>query len=232
MAELLLVNPRARKRKSTKRRTPAQKRATAKMLAANRRRRVSTTAPSRRTKRAPSTRLKRRRARNTIAGYYPNSRRRRKYARNPSARGFQLDNLIAPLTDAGLMAAGAVGLHAAWAYLAPMIPVNLRTPPMGQALKAATALVVGGLVLPMAMPRKTAHTLTAGAVAAVITGFAWSKLSDYIVPGGADVDGLNMWLNDPGMGYLYHDDANGRSLPDYSQQPAPSYSGYNSAAID
>ncbi len=207
MAEILLVNPRTRKRKSTKRRTPAQKRATAKMIAANRRRRNPST--------APATNPRRRKRRSTALAVRRPRRVSRRYARNPSRRGLgalKLNNLVAPLTDAGLMAAGGLGIHAAWAYLSPLIPPNIKTamPGMPHVLKAATALGIGGLLLPMVTTRANANKITAGAVAVVITGFVWPQIRDYILPAGT-TDGLSDY--DPSLGtWLSQNDGMGEWL--------------------
>lgn len=82
-----------KKKQSTgvkKKRSPAQIAATKKMLAARKKKKdkrvvgTSQTAVSRVTKKAPSARLKKRRAKNVTAGYYPNpTRTRREMAKKP-----------------------------------------------------------------------------------------------------------------------------------------------------
>lgn len=201
MSEILLVNPKART-KSRKRRSPAQKRATAKLVAANKRRR-----------RAPSRQLalatpRRRKRRGSIAANRRTKITRRRYARNPIGK-----QLLSPLTDALLLAAGAVGIHVGYRYLAPMLPLNIRQMPFAPAgIKAAAALGIGSLLLPMLMTRVRAQQITAGAIAAVITGQAMQQL---FAPAAAP-DGVGMWLDDPSLGYVYDEPL---PLPDYSQYP-------------
>lgn len=145
MAQLMLVNPRKR-RKSSRPRTAAQKAATRALVARNRKR------PARR-KRNP--------ARSLVTA--PARRARR---RNPSRRGFvqsavSMPNMMGTFTGAG----GALALDIAWGFLP--IPVNFKMGPMRHIAKAAGAIGLG-FVADMAASRKTAMDMTNGALTVIL----------------------------------------------------------------
>lgn len=146
MAKMLLVNPKKR-RKSRKRRTPAQRAATKRMVAANRKRRR----PAR--KRNPV------RARSS---YTPVRRRPRK--RNPAPRKGMMQKIIdTQLIPAATEASGALLLDIAYGYLGQFIPAQLQTGMMANMTKVVAAIGMGTLVSNF-MPNRTAVALTRGAI--------------------------------------------------------------------
>lgn len=177
MAQLMLVNPSKRKpqRKKTMRkkaRTPAQKRATAKLVRFNKarrrttrnpakrkapaRKRVATSAPSRRTGRAPTKRLTARRRRNTVKRYYPNPARRSGKMTIKNV----VDNQIKP---AAIQASGALMLDIGYGYLGGYIPAMLNTGMMKHATKGVVAIALG-MVASNFMNNTTANKLALGAM--------------------------------------------------------------------
>ncbi len=144
MAEILLVNPRRRRG----RRTAAQKRATRKMIAANRGRKRRR--PRRRNPIGPYAKRTTRRRRPSGLGYYvsnPRRRRRpvrarsrRRYRRNPTMRGM-INQLVIPAAQAG---GGALLLDVLWGFVP--IPAEIKTGPMRHVAKGLGAIVLGNLV--------------------------------------------------------------------------------------
>lgn len=154
MAEILLINPRKRKgRKVAKKtRSAAQRRATAKMLAANR---------SRRGRRSPA---KRRRnpistltARHAVARRRPARRRAnpvRRIARrrrNPiSLGGLTPRSILGQVKDALIGAGGAVAIDVAYGKINPLLPASLQRVPgaigAGDAVKALLTIAAGKLL--------------------------------------------------------------------------------------
>lgn len=113
-----------RKRKTRRsRRTAAQRRATAKMLAARWG-----------TRRASPVRRRRRRTMSV-------ARVRRHYRRNPSPR---IGNVMGLLTNAATGAAGAIAVNAVYGMLP--LPATLKTGNMAHVTKAAIAIGLGAMV--------------------------------------------------------------------------------------
>jgi len=157
MATLMLVNPRKRGKKkmaTRKRRTPAQIRATKKLVAFNKRRgrkaparkrktptrrKVAVTALSRTTRRKPTARLKARRRKNIshkMRGYYPNPSRR-------SAK-MSIKNVInQQIKPAAIQASGALVLDVGYGYLGGYIPDMLNTGMVKHATKGVVAIALG-----------------------------------------------------------------------------------------
>lgn len=170
MEELLLVNPRKRRAKSPKRRrTAAQRRATAKMIAANRSRRRSNPVSA-----LANPRKRRTRRRNPVAA---NPRRTRRYRRNPIG-----GNITNMLTASVQGAAGAMVVNAAYNFLP--LPDMLKTGVMSSVTKGALAVglgMFGGKVLPgrvAAEMAKGALTVTMydalkGVVDGVVSGLGY-----------------------------------------------------------
>lgn len=138
----------------SKPRTAAQRAATKRLVAYNkakgkaRRRpasRISVSAPSRRTHKAPSARLVRRRSRNTVRGYFPNPvRRRRNPARLGGLRG------VTGMTMSALQGAGgALAINTLLNYVP--LPVALKSGNgkyIARGLSAVALGVLGGKMLP------------------------------------------------------------------------------------
>lgn len=165
MSQLLLINPKGRTKMATKKpRTAAQKAATRRMVAANRSRgskkSVAVSSPSRRTSKAPSARLVRRRKANTVRGYFPNPAKRRRYARNPiglSAKGVSAMSMTA-LQGAG----GALVVNTALNYV-PYLPASL-TSGNGKYLTRAAAAIALGTFGNKVLPRGVAQNMAVGAL--------------------------------------------------------------------
>lgn len=211
MEELLLINPAKRPSKRRKSRTPAQKRATAKMLAANRSRYKSNPSKATRT-------VKRRRKNKTshVAGYYPNPRRRasvsrkvahRRYKRNPSAR---VSGAMSLMKDSAMGAVGAIAVEALFGFLP--LPATWKSGHMMQVAKSATALAVGLFghkILPRGMAGKmavgsltvTMHEALKPLIASSLPGLhlgyypGGMTMSDYPAMNGAPAPALSEYIN-------------------------------------
>jgi len=149
MAELMLVNPRKRR----KARSPAQRAATRKLVARNRKRKRN---PARHTtvaRVAPVRRKRRAVARRPV--------RRRRIRRNPSARGI-INTTLIPAAVAG---AGALSLDVLWGFVP--VPATLKTGPFRHVIKGAGAIGMGYLA-GMVVNKKTAGQLATGALTVVM----------------------------------------------------------------
>jgi hypothetical protein len=155
MAEILLLNPKGRK--MAKRRTAAQKRATAKLVALNRARRGGVRRVARK-----ATATKRRTARraNPVAMANPAPRRRRRSARranpaaavrrrrrNPINLGGRAGGIMGPIKEAAIQGAGAVAFDIGYGYVSPYLPASMAVVPgrvgVGNAVKALITVVAG-----------------------------------------------------------------------------------------
>jgi hypothetical protein len=184
MAQLMLVNPKKRKKRGVKkntmatrkRRTAAQKRATAKLVAFNRRRKAAKRNPatkrkprkrpigtrqyakSQRTKRTPTKRLRARRRANTQRGYYP----------NPRTRAGMVQNIIArQLQPAAIQAGGAIGLDVIYGYFGNFIPAQLNQGMLRHVTKGVVALGMG-FVVSNFVKNATANEMSKGALTVVM----------------------------------------------------------------
>jgi hypothetical protein len=144
MSQMLLLNP-AKRRKSRKARSPAQKRATAKLVAMNRRRKsprrasayAANPAPARR-RRATTSVVRRRR--NPVTRIV--SRRRR----NPVSFGGG-SSIVAMLKGAAIAGAGAVAMDVVIGQINKFLPASLLGNPnqidQGDAVKAGLTVLIG-----------------------------------------------------------------------------------------
>ncbi len=153
MAELMLVNPRARRRRKTtakRRHAPRAKRRTS-----HRKTRVHA------------------RRRNPI--HLKTRHRRKSYRRNPISIKGALRETVMP---AGIAALGAVGLDVIWGYIAPMLPMGLgdSSSMTGVLAKGAGAIGVGMLAGKM-MGSKNGHLVALGGLTVVLHGLLKDKLS-------------------------------------------------------
>lgn len=167
MAEMLLINPRGRKR-----RTGAKKRRTTK------RRRNPIGIVKRATPRRPA-----RRRSNPIGRVRRAIGRRR---RNPiGLRGIG-GSLFSGIKDAIIGAGGAVAVDMAFARLAPMLPASLQRVPgrvgAGDAVKALATVLIGKLLGKM-LPGGVAAKATQGALTVQMHGIVSNMLPAGMVAG-------------------------------------------------
>lgn len=141
MPQMLLVNPKKRRRNPGKRkagRSAAQRRATAKMIAANRARRGRSHNPAPRKGRRAGRRP------NPVIAY-----RRRGRIRNP-VNLTRINTYLMPIKDAAVMGAGAVAMDVLFGYINPMLPASVRRVPgsvgVGDAVKALLTVAIGQLL--------------------------------------------------------------------------------------
>lgn len=190
MAELMLVNPRRRRKASTRKKTRARK-APAKRARRTARRRSNPVTPIRRRSR----RVAPRRARRTVA-------RRR----NPTGPLQQLtggDFVNKQLMPAATGAFGAIGLDILWGYVP--LPANMKVGPMRHVVKGIGAIGLG-MLANMAVRPATARQFTAGALT-VVTYEAMRELVSRMMPNvpmgyysaGMAVDGMGMYTGN-GLG--------------------------------
>lgn len=160
MAEVLLINPRPR-RKARKAggRSAAQRRATARMLAANRARRSNPVGARRRRparRRNPVAAVggpvsaARRVARRPARRSNPIGRRRRHARRrNPIGLGSS-SQYVRMIKDGLIGGAGALGMDVAMGYITPYLPASLQRTPgqigVGDAVKAVITVALGKLL--------------------------------------------------------------------------------------
>ena len=177
MAKMLLLNPskrRARRTGARKGRTAAQKRATLKMLAANRRSRGGSSKPARRGRAA--------RRRNPVSIVRSTARRRR---RNPISLGGLMSGgkgYMGMFKDALVAGGGAVAVDLAFGQVNGYLPASLQRTPgrvgVGDLVKAIFTVAVGKL---LAKPtRGLSQKAAAGALTVqahqLIAGFVPSSM--------------------------------------------------------
>lgn len=191
MSSVLIVNPSPRKGKTVakSKRTPAQVRATKKMIAANKARAKGASAPAPKKRRAsrsaPAKKRATSRRTHPITSMAEASRAGRKlrYRRpNPIGGDFINGTVIPSAIGAG----GAVALDVLLAMLP--LPVAMKTGPMAPVVKIAGALGLGALA-GMVTNRRMANQVAAGAVTIALyqvarTGLA--KMTGGRVPGLAE----------------------------------------------
>lgn len=191
MAELMLVNPRRKRRAGRRRKMTAKQLRYFGPRRARRRRRRAPALLAAPVRRRRSRRVTRRRAVSTVR-----HRRRRvtRLRRNPSRairfggrsfsiRGF-LNNSLIP---AGVGAAGALGVDIAMAYVTPMLPASLQTGMLRPVVRIAGAIGVG-MAVSAVMGKRHGEEATAGALVVtlydLLKGYAKANLpmiplSDY-----------------------------------------------------
>ncbi len=198
MAEILLINPRKRKkarRKKTvarkKRRSAAQKRATAKMIAANRRRgRGKNPVARKRKRRRKPTRGKSAVARSRRRKAPVRRRRRTGNPKRITARGIQNQ-----LMDAGTGAVGALGLDVIQGYLP--IPAQWKGGLVGTGVKALLAIGMGVVASNVKIIRgTTANKMVNGALTVVLHDELRKQVSTF-APGLQ----LGEYMGENGLGY-------------------------------
>lgn len=146
MAEILLLNPRARGKGSKmakKRRSAAQRRATAKLVAMNRARKGR---KARRSNPAPRSygpavsRRSRARRRNPVAAF-----RRRRAGRRSNP--ISMTGIMGPIKEAAIQGAGAVAMDMAFGFVNRYLPASLQRVPgqvgVGDAVKMLATVMLG-----------------------------------------------------------------------------------------
>ena len=219
MPQILLINPRSRKKPARrkkvakKRRTAAQRAATRKLVALNRSRKRG---GSKRRRRNPvaANPAKRRRRRKTTARRV--SRRRR---RNPIA-GVSMRSVKSQVMEAGTGALGALGLDIANGYLP--IPANLKGGIVGTGVKALLAIGIGVLAAKTKLVgASTAGKMANGALTVVLHDELKKQVQNF-APGiqmgeYLDYDALSAYSGSGyNPGYIDDPDALGTYLPDLS----------------
>lgn len=150
MPEMLLINPRARRKSAKKRKAPsAAQRANRVRFAAAARARAN---PAKRAKRRVYARKRRANPISTTVRRVV----RRSYKRrsNPAARMggglFNLRSYMQPLKDAAIMGAGAVTVDVGFGYINRYLPVSMQAVPgtigAGDAVKAVLTVALGKLL--------------------------------------------------------------------------------------
>ncbi len=192
---IFLVNPKKKGRRMARKkaRTPAQRRATAKLVAFNKRRRKKKTArrsvKRRTTKRKPArrwatvrrkpARRKKAVARRRVARRRPVRRKRtvrrrstskRRVRRNPPRR-FTARGILKEVQQGAIDAAGVVVGKAATRIVANFVPVAKDTMLMNFVVQAGSAIVVG-MASRMIVSRDMARMIIAGGFAAPVESFA------------------------------------------------------------
>lgn len=205
MPQVLLINPSDRKGSTMakSKRTPAQQRATRKMIAANKARAKSTRrvsrakpAKSRAMRSAPehitivNPKPARRKARRshpiTSARAASDAGRKLRYRRKNPVGGFFSDTLI-PSAVGG---AGALTLDVLLGVLP--IPAQFKTGPMAPVVKLAGAVGLGFLASKVA-PKRVANQIAAGAITVTLYGVAKQML---VKVGGGKIPGLGEYVGE------------------------------------
>ena len=192
-SEVLLVNPRKRRRRPVRRR--AATRRPAARRPAKRRRRRNPIGPYARSGMGMYVSNPRRRKRRAAARRPTKARRRTRYRRNPTMRGI-INSLILPAATAG---AGALALDVLWGFVP--IPENIKTGPMRHVAKGLGAIVLGQLV-GMVGNKRMGDTMALGALTVTFHS-AFREMTAQFMPGvplGYYSAGANAGY-DPQLGY-------------------------------
>lgn len=173
-----------------KRRSAAQKRATAKMIAANKRRKN----PVKRKRARRKVSVRRKPARRRASRRRAPQRRRRSTTRrrNPTLNMRTIQN---QLMDAGTGAVGALGLDVIQGYLP--IPANLKSGLIGTGVKALLAIGMGVVASNFKVIRgATANKMVNGALTVVLHDELKKQVQNF-------APGIQMgeYLDDDGLGY-------------------------------
>lgn len=243
MSKLLLVNPKKRKKTmATKKQLAALKKARAALkrkraassstnrrrikrnpakrtAATSTRKRVSVNAASRRTKKSPTARLKARRKKNTVTGYYPNPRRRvgiKDGIKNA------IDNQLKP---AAMQAAGALALDVGMGYFGGYLPAQLNSGMARHATKGVIAMILG-YVAANFVGNQTANTMVKGALTVTLHDAGKDTLAQF-----APSLPMGYYNPAPVLNYYSSDNGNG-GIGYYSNDTGDGYSMGNSIAYD
>ena len=195
-SEVLLVNPRKRRRRPVRR--AATRRPAARRRPAKRRRRRNPIGPYARSGNSgmgmyvsnPRRRKKAVRRRRPTR-----SRRRMRIRRNPTMRGI-INTLVMPAATAG---AGALALDVLWGFVP--IPDNIKSGPMRHVAKGLGAIVLGQLV-GMVGDKRMGDTMALGALTVTFHS-AFREMTAQFMPGvplGYYSAGANAGY-DPQLGY-------------------------------
>lgn len=186
MAEVLLLNPRSRRKARRRNPTPAQRRARAAFAAAARARAKN---PARKRRRNPAV---------SLAAPMANPRRRR-YARrrNPvmsfrrasrrRSNPISLDGIMSMLQGAAVQGAGAVAVDVAYGYVSRWLPATMQAGPgqvsVGSAVKAVLTAFAGKAL------SRTTNGLSMKAAQGALTVQARDIVAG-LLPAGVVVNGL------------------------------------------
>lgn len=238
-----------------RRRTPAQKAATRKLVALNRRRARMKSNPAKRRKRpvgtkqykqsqrtrrttrgtltrTPSARLRARRRKNRVRGYYPNPRRRTNMVQNIINRQLQ---------PAAIQAGGALGLDVIMGYFGNFIPAQFNQGMMRHVTKGVVALGMG-FVVSNFVRNQTANEMSKGALTVVMHDAFKEALQQWMpaIPLGCDTADMGYYNPSPvyqpsadGMGYFSTGAGSGyapHSLGYFSQDTGSGYGTVRRAA--
>lgn len=232
MSQLLLVGNPAKRRRSGKTRTAAQKRATAKLVALNKRRRSGSSVAVRAN---PAPKRRRRRAVTTAKV----SRRIRRARRNPIA-GLDMRGITNQLKTAGIGAAGAVGVDVLFGFVQSYLPTSMQTEASADgsmnvayyAAKSATAIGAGLLLNKMIGANKAAAvvegslivTLYKAAARFMANNVPSVTLGSY-VPGGRQAGVLPFSQNLRGVGMQVSRSARVHNAPNQNLRGVGEYVG-------
>lgn len=223
MPQILVVNPSSRKgvrKMAKKRRSAAQRAATARMIAANRARRSK--APRRARRRnasvAPLVRVvnarrraaapKRRRARTSAVAATAAGRTLRYRRRNPTG-GFVRD-AMAVIVPSAVGGAGALGLDVLLGVLP--LPEAMKMGPMRPVVRVAGAIGLGMLVS-MVASKQTATQVASGAMTVVL----YDTIKGFLARTGMKIPGIAMY-EIPGIGMYEVEPAPQLGYTDSGQQ--------------
>lgn len=202
MAEMLLINPRKRRKARRAGRTAAQRRATAKLVAMNRRRKT------RGRRRNPVASVAANPVRRVTAMRRANPMRARRRRANP-VRGLGLGMIVRQIQDAAIQGAGAVAMDLLYGQVNRFLPDTLKRVPgrigLGDATKAVLTVALGHFLSPLTrgMSRRAAtgaltvqmHGLIAGLLP---TGMTLGYAGAGMVTSGNSRVGPNRGLMQPG----------------------------------
>lgn len=184
-------------------RTPAQKRATAKMIAANKARRKGA-APKRAVSRAKPKRRSAPRAAAAPARSAPRRAKRRSHPITSRTEAtvagrklrYRRKNPVSfiseTLVPSAIGGAGALGLDVLLGVLP--LPVAMKTGPFAPVVKVAGAIGLG-MAAGMVTSRKTANQIAAGAITVTLYNFAKAAL---VKMSGGKIPGLSEYIADDG----------------------------------
>lgn len=207
MQEILLVNPRRRRkkgarsrRKGRRARSAAQRAATARLLAFNRSRRAGSAPKRRRRRRGSSARRRARRQSTGVSIIMKRSRRSRRRGsrarrRNPISIRATVGSAKPILQRAFVGALGAVAVNTAMSRLFPMIlPANLQamfmTGRVRYLTQGAAALALGMVAQRLGLRAATATQMAEGSLTVTLT----DAIRDVAMQAGVPLGGIGYYL--------------------------------------